>query len=81
MLPKSLTSTLPVLGRPRTCEACGQPFTCEIDLARGCWCGEMELSAETRAELRKQFRDCLCRSCLEKAKTHTLLANGEREQH
>lgn len=71
MLPKSITKILPVLKRARTCEACGQAFACELNLATGCWCAEIKLSDETRAELRSKYRDCLCRSCMEKAAAGT----------
>jgi len=53
--------------RPLQCEACGENFTCGASLS-GCWCGEIKLSDEARAELRAKYKDCLCRRCLEKAK-------------
>ena len=49
---------------PSTCEACGQPFQCGAKLT-GCWCAEVKLSEQTRAELRAKYRGCLCRQCLE----------------
>ena len=52
-------------GAPATCEACGNPFTCGAKLS-GCWCSEIKLSDETRAELKTSYRNCLCRECLEK---------------
>ena len=51
---------------PSTCEACGEPFVCGATLT-GCWCTEITLAAETRAELRSRYRGCLCRACLERA--------------
>jgi hypothetical protein len=30
----------------------------------GCWCKEIKLTDATRARLRAQFTDCLCRDCL-----------------
>ena len=50
---------------PSACESCGAEFACGATLA-GCWCGEVKLSDETRAELRARFRGCLCRACLER---------------
>ena len=50
---------------PSACESCGGEFVCGSRLA-GCWCSEIKLSAETRAELRARFRGCLCRACLER---------------
>lgn len=46
------------------CEACGGEFTCGATLA-GCWCSEIKLSDEVRAELRERYARCLCRACLE----------------
>jgi len=59
---------LPVLPQTEWCEACGQPFVCEISLGKGCWCGEIKLSEGTRQELRAKYRNCLCGACLEKVK-------------
>jgi hypothetical protein len=53
------------LTRERVCESCGSEFSCGASL-RGCWCSEIDLSDETRTELRGLYRDCLCRACLEK---------------
>lgn len=64
---KQVGLMLPVLRRPQACEACGEPFACEISLGKGCWCGEVKLSNETRQQLRANYRKCLCRACLEKA--------------
>ena len=51
---------------PSTCEACGSAFTCGASL-QGCWCTEVRVTAEARADLRARYRDCLCRDCLERA--------------
>jgi len=48
---------------PSTCEACGSQFTCGATLA-GCWCSEIKLSDEQRAELKDRYRTCLCGECL-----------------
>lgn len=61
---------LPVLREPSVCEACGGPFICGAKLT-GCWCSEITLSDETRAELKARYSSCLCRQCLER------LAEGE----
>jgi hypothetical protein len=47
-----------------SCEACGGDFICGATLT-GCWCSEIKLSDETRAELKSRLRGCLCRKCLE----------------
>jgi hypothetical protein len=55
----------PRLSRGLTCESCGNAFTCGASLS-GCWCAEISLSDELRAELKSRYRDCLCRECLER---------------
>ncbi|PYS77433.1 MAG: hypothetical protein DMF67_02120 [Acidobacteria bacterium] len=55
----------PSLREPDACEACGQSFACGAAVA-GCWCGEIKLSEEQRAELRARYQGCLCRACLER---------------
>lgn len=55
---------LPQFREPSTCEACGAKFTCGATLY-GCWCAEIKLSDEARAELSKRYERCLCRACLE----------------
>ena len=66
-----LRTVFPRLREATVCEACGGPFTCGASLS-GCWCSEIKLSDETRAELRTRYRNCLCRACLER------LADGAR---
>jgi Cysteine-rich CWC len=51
------------LTRERVCEACGKEFSCGASLS-GCWCSEINLTDETRADLKLRYRDCLCRECL-----------------
>jgi len=51
---KQIGLSLPVLRKTQACEACGEIFACEISLGKGCWCGEIELSDETRRELRAE---------------------------
>jgi hypothetical protein len=52
------------LRQPMPCESCGEPFICGAGL-KGCWCMEIKLDAPARARMRQQFRDCLCRNCLQ----------------
>jgi len=66
---KQIGLKLPILRKSQACEACGETFACEIPLGKGCWCGEIKLSDETRKELRAKYRNCLCRACLGKAAT------------
>jgi hypothetical protein len=58
-----VASLVPTLGGPRTCEACGNDFTCGASLS-GCWCTDLKLSDEARADLRSRYGDCLCAECL-----------------
>jgi hypothetical protein len=48
-----------------SCPACGEKFACGATLA-GCWCREVKLSDNARAELQQRYKGCLCRACLEK---------------
>lgn len=52
------------------CESCGNSFTCGATLA-GCWCSEIKLTDEIRADLREKYERCLCRDCLEKLSIET----------
>ena len=53
-----------VISLLKTCQRCGVEFACGGSC---CWCDEITLDAQVRQELRQQFSDCLCRSCLEQA--------------
>lgn len=55
---------IPSLRQAMRCDSCGEDFLCGAGLT-GCWCMEIKLDAPTRAKMRPQFRDCLCRNCLE----------------
>jgi|GEM_PF-1560152 len=66
---KRIGSVLPVLKKTQACPACGESFACELSLGKGCWCAEVELSEQTRQDLRAKYSGCLCRACLEKAET------------
>lgn len=57
------------LARDLVCESCGNNFTCGASLS-GCWCAEIKLSDEARADLKRRYRDCLCRECLERIGAH-----------
>lgn len=77
---KRIGLMLPELGKTQACEACGESFACEISLGKGCWCGEVKLSDETRQELRANYRNCLCRACLEKAEGKSLKSEAQSER-
>ncbi len=48
------------------CQSCGKEFPCGVNEG-SCWCFEVELKPETLAELRENFKSCLCRNCLKLA--------------
>jgi Cysteine-rich CWC len=50
---------------PSTCEGCGGEFRCGATLA-GCWCTQVRLTADARANLRARYKTCVCRACLER---------------
>ena len=50
---------------PAVCEACGAEFGCGAE-RNSCWCMDVELTEKTREQLREDFKNCLCRNCLEK---------------
>jgi hypothetical protein len=60
----NILNTIVSGGRDLKCEACGKDFVCGASL-KGCWCSEIKLDDEARAELRSSYKDCLCRECLE----------------
>jgi ribosomal protein S14 len=47
------------------CESCGAEFVCGAT-QKECWCMDIKLTDENRAELKSEFKDCLCRNCLRK---------------
>ncbi len=47
------------------CESCGEEFSCGANIGK-CWCFGVELKPETLADLREDFKNCLCQDCLEK---------------
>jgi hypothetical protein len=60
-----ILKTITVGGRDLKCEACGNDFVCGVSL-KGCWCADVKVSDETRTAMRAQFKECLCKDCLEK---------------
>jgi hypothetical protein len=46
-----------------TCERCGASFGCGVGTA-DCWCAAAALPADARAEMAREFDDCLCPACL-----------------
>jgi len=50
------------------CESCGKEFFCGANVGE-CWCFAVEVKAEILAELRENFKSCLCEDCLEEKTT------------
>jgi hypothetical protein len=57
---RELLGTAPTL---KNCAACGESLSCGAPVA-GCWCEEVQVSAEVLVALRARYADCLCRRCL-----------------
>lgn len=57
-----------VAGKPMICESCGDEFGCGAEL-KSCWCMDLKLTDETRADIKTRFETCLCKKCLEKVST------------
>ena len=77
-LPVIAAATDESVCEPSVCAACGESFTCGATLA-GCWCAEIQLSDEVRAELRKNYQSCLCRACLEKQDVKVKAESGKND--
>jgi cysteine-rich CWC protein len=51
------------MSEPASCERCGARFGCGA--ADGdCWCARVPVSETVRGELARDYRDCLCPTCL-----------------
>jgi len=62
---RALAVISPRWREPSLCDACGNNFTCGASLT-GCWCLKVKVSDETRARLRRDYKKCVCRACLER---------------
>lgn len=47
----------------KNCSKCNNLFVCDCE-TRGCWCEDLFIDLETLNELKKQFDNCLCPTCL-----------------
>lgn len=47
----------------KTCERCGEAFSCGPLFA--CWCFDMVLTEAGRGALEEKFSDCVCHICLD----------------
>lgn len=48
----------------KTCPRCGKTFECVHSV--DCWCVKVKLTDATKAYLKENYSDCLCKECLEK---------------
>ena len=64
---KKLPETAKGITEKSICERCGEAFSCGARVGE-CWCFAVEVKAETLAELREDFKNCLCENCLNKIK-------------
>ncbi|TGM10161.1 hypothetical protein EHQ76_00475 [Leptospira barantonii] len=48
----------------KPCQRCGKAFSCGAS-AHACDCFSVNLSSEVRRQLKENYNDCLCVSCLE----------------
>jgi hypothetical protein len=48
----------------KTCPRCGKEFECVHSI--DCWCVKVKLTDTTKAYLKANYSDCLCKECLEK---------------
>jgi hypothetical protein len=47
----------------KTCPRCGKTFECVHSI--DCWCVKVQLKDSTKAYLKENYSDCLCKECLE----------------
>ena len=46
----------------KTCPRCGKTFECVHSI--DCWCVKVKLTDATKAYLKENYSDCLCKDCL-----------------
>jgi hypothetical protein len=51
------------MSEPSSCERCGERFGCGV-VDGDCWCVRVPVSEAERGELAREYRDCLCPTCL-----------------
>jgi len=49
--------------KQKICEKCGAKFDCYAPWGP-CWCDDVKLKPGALANLRAQYKDCLCPNCL-----------------
>ncbi|WP_461396789.1 cysteine-rich CWC family protein [Flavitalea sp.] len=62
----------------KVCERCGRGFICRAGKIKECQCSQVQLSDAERIFISEQFRNCLCKDCLEDLKTKFVLWNSKK---
>jgi len=68
MEPETFNIAEPIAGEKLACESCGAEFTCNAG-QETCWCFDIKVAPEDLDEMRENYKQCLCRKCLEKTKS------------
>jgi hypothetical protein len=55
----------------KTCPRCGTGFECKAGNILQCQCYGIVLTEAVREQLEQEYRDCLCRTCLETLRDST----------
>lgn len=63
MVDESVKNTDEKVFNKLICESCGVEFSCGAPAGK-CWCFSVEVKTETLAELRHNYKSCLCQNCL-----------------
>ncbi|MFV0604770.1 MAG: cysteine-rich CWC family protein [Niabella sp.] len=61
----------------KTCPGCGQVFECKVGDVLKCQCFGINFTEEQQDKIARQFRDCLCRNCLQQLKNQYQQAHEE----
>ncbi|MFM9905728.1 MAG: cysteine-rich CWC family protein [Pyrinomonadaceae bacterium] len=52
------------------CESCGDEFICGATI-KGCWCMNIKVSDQARADMKEKYAKCLCAECLSRYASDT----------
>ena len=66
---------------PSVCESCGDEFICGATIT-GCWCMNVNVTDDARAEMKEKFQKCLCPKCLGSyAADAAIVVSSAKTQH
>jgi len=63
----------------KQCSKCYTAFGCKTE-SRGCWCESLQVPIDTLVQLKEQFDNCLCPSCLRQYAVDSVDDSVLREQ-